>query len=62
MTAANYPGNENAPKTRLSALPERHSAPSDDFMRALAAWQRLKNHNPSVPHKNTDNQAPAPKA
>jgi hypothetical protein len=41
--------NEPTRKTRLSALPERHSAPSEDFMRALAAWQRLKSHPPARP-------------
>jgi hypothetical protein len=39
--------NETPRKTQLSALPERHSAPSEDFMRALAAWQRLKTHPPA---------------
>ena len=45
--------NETPRQTQLSALPERHSAPSEDFMRALAAWQRLKTH-PSDARKTED--------
>ncbi len=47
--------NEPIRKTRLSALPERHAAPSEDFMRALAAWQRLKTNPPASPnsHQNS---------
>jgi hypothetical protein len=45
--------NEQTPKTRLSALPERHSAPSEDFMRALAAWKRLKSHPPAESGENS---------
>jgi len=51
--------NETRRTTQLSALPERHSAPSEDFMRALAAWQHLKTR-PAAERKTEDSDAPAP--
>lgn len=52
--------NETPRKTQLSALPERHSAPSEDFMRALAAWQRLKTRPAAGP--KTENPGVHPPA
>jgi hypothetical protein len=54
--------NETLRKTQLSALPERHSAPSEDFMRALAAWQRLKTRPAASPKAEDSGAEPMARA
>jgi hypothetical protein len=53
---------ETPRKTQLSALPERHSAPSEDFMRALAAWQRLKTRPAASPKAEDPDPQPMARA